>query len=100
LAPKTDSLTQLGEVYRHCDLYIGGDTGPMHIASFMGIPAVVIYGPTDPIENEPIGNHIKVRKEVGCNPCHEYSCKELFCLKAISADEVFEATKEILRLTL
>ena len=99
LAPKTDSLTQLGEVYRHCDLYIGGDTGPMHIASFMGIPAVVIYGPTDPIENEPIGNHIKVRKEVGCNPCHEYSCKELFCLKAISADEVFEATKEILRLT-
>jgi len=97
LAPKTDSLTQLGEFYRHCDLYIGGDTGPMHIASFMGIPAVVIYGPTDPIENEPIGNHIKVRKEVGCNPCHEYSCKELFCLKAISADEVFEATKGILR---
>ncbi len=100
LGPKTESLTQLGEVYRHCDLYIGGDTGPMHIASFMGIPAVVIYGPTDPIENEPIGNHIKVRKEVGCNPCHEYSCKELFCIKAISADEVFEATREILRPTL
>jgi lipopolysaccharide heptosyltransferase I len=99
LGPKTESLTQLGEVYRHCDLYIGGDTGPMHVASLMGIPAVVIYGPTDPTENEPIGNHIKVRKEVGCNPCHEYSCKELFCIKAISADEVFKATKEILRLT-
>jgi lipopolysaccharide heptosyltransferase I len=99
LGPKTESLTQLGEVYRHCDLYIGGDTGPMHVASLMGIPAVVIYGPTDPIENEPIGNHIKVRKEVGCNPCHEYSCKELFCIKAISADEVFEATKEMLRPT-
>ena len=99
LGPKTESLTQLGEVYRNCDLYIGGDTGPMHIASFMGIPAVVIYGPTDPIENEPIGNHVKVRKEVGCNPCHEYWCKELLCIKAISADEVFGATKEILRLT-
>jgi lipopolysaccharide heptosyltransferase I len=96
LGPKTESLTQLGEVYRHCDLYIGGDTGPMHIASLMGIPTVVIYGPTDPIENEPIGNHIKVRKEVGCNPCHEYSCKELLCIKAVSADEVFKATKEIL----
>ncbi len=96
LAPKTESLTQLGEVYRNCDLYIGGDTGPMHIASLMGIPAVVIYGPTDPIENEPFGNHIKVRKEVGCNPCHEYSCKRLVCIKAISADEVFKATKEIL----
>jgi lipopolysaccharide heptosyltransferase I len=99
LGPKTESLTQLGEVYRHCDLYIGGDTGPMHIASLMGIPAVVIYGPTDPVENEPFGIHIKVRKEVGCNPCHEYSCKELFCIKAISADEVFKATKEMLRLT-
>jgi lipopolysaccharide heptosyltransferase I len=99
LGPKTESLTQLGEVYRNCDLYIGGDTGPMHIASLMGVPAVVIYGPTDPIENEPIGSHIKVRKEVGCNPCHEYSCKELFCIKAISADEVFGAAKEILGLT-
>jgi lipopolysaccharide heptosyltransferase I len=99
LGPKTESLTHLGEVYRHCDLYIGGDTGPMHIASLMGIPAVVIYGPTDPIENEPFGKHIKVRKEVGCNPCHKYSCKELVCIRAISADEVFKATQEILELT-
>ncbi len=96
LAPKTESLTQLGEVYRNCDLYIGGDTGPMHVASLIGIPAVVIYGPSDPVENEPIGRHIKVRKEVGCNPCHEYSCKKLVCIKAISADQVFVATKEIL----
>lgn len=99
LGPQTESLTQLGEVYRHCDLYVGGDTGPMHIASLVGIPVVVIYGPTDPIENEPFGNHIKVRKEMGCNPCHEYSCKERVCIKAISADEVFKATKEILCLT-
>jgi lipopolysaccharide heptosyltransferase I len=99
LGPKTESLTQLGEVYRYCDLYIGGDTGPMHIASLMGIPAVVIYGPTDPVENEPMGKHIKVRKEVGCNPCHEYSCRELLCIKAISADEVFQAAKSLLGLT-
>lgn len=71
----------------------------MHIASLMGIPAVVIYGPTDPIENEPFGHHIKVRKEVGCNPCRKYACKELVCIKAISADDVFRATKEILGLT-
>ncbi len=99
LGPETISLTQLGEVYKNCDLYIGGDTGPMHIASLMGVPAVVIYGPTDPIENEPMGNHIKVRKEVGCNPCHEYSCRELLCIQAISADEVFKAAQNILGLT-
>jgi len=99
LGPKTGSLTQLGELYKHCDLYIGGDTAPMHIASFAGTPTVVIYGPTDPIENEPFGIHIKVRREVGCNPCHKYSCKDLVCIKAISADEVFKATKEILSIT-
>ncbi len=99
LSPKTESLTQLGELYRQCDLYIGGDTGPMHIASLMGIPVVVIYGPTDPTENEPFGSHIKLRKEVGCNPCHNYSCQDLHCIKAVSADEVFKATREILSLT-
>jgi len=99
LGPRTESLMQLGEVYRHCDLYIGGDTGPMHIASLMGIPVVVIYGPTDPILNEPFGKHRKVRKEVGCNPCRNRSCKELTCLKMITVDDVFKATKEILSVT-
>ncbi len=99
LSPKTESLTQLGELYRQCDLYIGGDTGPMHIASLMGVPVVVIYGPTDPVENEPFGNHIKIRKEVGCNPCHNYSCQDLRCIRAVSSDEVFKATREILSLT-
>lgn len=96
LAPQTKSLTQLGEVYKHCDLYIGGDTGPMHIASLMGTPVVVLYGPTDPIENEPFGNHIKVRNGVGCNPCHHYSCKELHCMRSISVEDVFRATQKIL----
>ena len=96
LGPKTNSLTQLGELYRRCNLYVGGDTGPMHIASFMGIPVVVIYGPTDPIVNEPLGQHRKVRKEVGCNPCRNRSCKELTCLKAITAEDVFQTTKEML----
>lgn len=99
LGPRTESLTQLAEVYRHCDLYIGGDTGPMHIASLMGTPVVAIYGPTDPIENKPFGNHVQIRKEVGCNPCHDYSCEELLCIKAISSDEVFKATEEILSLS-
>jgi ADP-heptose:LPS heptosyltransferase len=99
LGPKTESLTQLGEVFRYCDLYIGGDTGPMHIASMMGVPAVVIYGPTDPVFHEPYGEHKKVRKEVGCNPCRDRFCKEVTCMKIIEDEDVLKATKEILRLT-
>jgi heptosyltransferase-1 len=100
LAPETESLTRLGEVYRRCRLYVGGDTGPTHIASFMRIPAVVIYGPTDPIVNEPLGPHRKVRKEVGCNPCRNRSCRELTCLKAVTVDDVFKAIEEVLSVTI
>jgi ADP-heptose:LPS heptosyltransferase len=96
LGPQTESLTQLGEVFRHCDLYIGGDTGPMHIASSMGTPVVVIYGPTDPVVNEPLGPHRKVGKEVGCSPCRKRSCKELICLKAVTVDDVFKAAQGML----
>ena len=96
LGPRTVSLIQLAEVYRRCDLYVGGDTGPMHVASMMGIPVVVIYGPTDPIVNEPFGRHKKVREEVNCNPCRKRSCRELTCLRAVTADDVFRAAKEIL----
>jgi lipopolysaccharide heptosyltransferase I len=99
LGPQTESLTQLGELFRHCDLYLGGDTGPMHIASLMGTPVLVIYGPTDPVLHEPFGRHKKVMKNVGCNPCRNRSCKDLKCLKMITVDDVFKATKEILSIT-
>jgi len=96
LGPRTESLTQLAEVFRRSDLYVGGDTGPMYAASFMGIPVVVIYGPTDPVLYEPLGVHKIVRKEVGCNPCRNRVCNDLTCLKAVQVEDVFEAVKEIL----
>ena len=102
LGPPTDSLIQLAEVFKRCNVYVGGDTGPMYLASLVGTPIVVVYGPTDPVLYEPLGLHRKVKKEVGCNPCYpgrKRSCNELTCLKMITVDEVFEATKEILSLS-
>ena len=96
LGPKTESLTQLAEIFGRCDLYIGGDTGPMHIASLMGTPVVALFGPTYPSVNAPIGPHRMVRKDVGCNPCREQSCEEVTCMRAITADEVFDAARDLL----
>ena len=96
LAPRTETLTQLGEIFRRCNLYVGGDTGPMHIASFVDVPVVAIYGPTDPVVNEPLGRHVKIRKDVGCNPCRNRECKELHCLEAVTVDDVFSGAEEIL----
>lgn len=97
LAPQTEALTQLGEIFRRCDLYIGGDTGPMHIAAFVGVPVVVIFGPTDPVVNETLGRHVKIRKEVGCSPCRNRNCKDLQCLEAVTVEDVFEGAREMLR---
>jgi len=96
LAPPTESLTQLGEVFRRCHLYIGGDTGPTLIASMVGVPVVVLYGPTDPFLYEPLGNHRNVVKEVGCNPCRKRSCEEMACLEKITVEDVFGAAREML----
>ena len=96
LAPRTETLTQLGEILRRCDLYVGGDTGPLHIASLVGTPAVVIYGPTDAVVNEPLGRHVKIQKDVGCNPCRNRDCKKLSCLEAITVNDVMNGVREIL----
>jgi lipopolysaccharide heptosyltransferase I len=100
--PPTESLMQLAEVFKCCNVYVGGDTGPMYLASLVGTPIVAVYGPTDPVLYEPLGLCRKVMKEVGCNPCYpgrKRSCKELNCLKMVTVDDVFKATKEILCLS-
>ena len=38
---------------RRARLFIGGDTGPLHLAAAVGTPIVGIYGPTDPVRNGP-----------------------------------------------
>jgi ADP-heptose:LPS heptosyltransferase len=62
----------------------------------VGVPVVVLYGPTDPFLYEPLGNHRNVVKEVGCNPCRKRSCEEMACLEKITVEDVFGAAREML----
>jgi lipopolysaccharide heptosyltransferase I len=54
LLPAT-SLLLLAELLRTADLFIGNDSGPMHLAWLVGTPVVALYGATDPIVNAPWG---------------------------------------------
>jgi len=94
----TKSLKQLAAIYGHCHLYIGGDTGPMHIASLMRVPVVVIHGPTDPVINAPYSGTpaSQVRKDLPCSPCRDRHCQKLDCLKAIGPKEVLKTAKDVL----
>jgi heptosyltransferase I len=49
------TLTELIALTRRARLFIGGDTGPLHLAAALRVPAVAIYGPTDPARNGPYG---------------------------------------------
>ena len=54
LAPETPDLKHYAALVEQCDLYFGGDTGPMHIASAMGTPVVAVFGGTHPMQHAPL----------------------------------------------
>jgi lipopolysaccharide heptosyltransferase I len=91
VAPPT-SLGQLIALLKRCRLFVGGDTGPLHIAAALKIPTVAIYGPSSPQRNGPYGdNHIIVHKKIECSGCYKRNCDILKCIKMISVDDVFLA---------
>lgn len=47
------SIPQLVSLTRRARLFVGGDTGPMHLANALGVPVVALFGPTDPARNGP-----------------------------------------------
>ena len=70
---ETESLRHLAALISACDVYIGNDTGPMHIASAVDTPVVALFGSTNHIRSGPYGDkHTVVQSgiELGCNPCH------------------------------
>ncbi len=97
LAPPTASLTEFLCLLGRAAIFIGCDSGPMHLASLARTPVVAIFGPTDPIENGPfpgVPSRV-VRRDVGCNPCRE-GCSVRACMRAVEPEEVASAALELL----
>lgn len=53
--PLTCSISELIALTRRASLFVGGDTGPMHLAAALGVPVVAMFGPTRPDRNGPYG---------------------------------------------
>jgi lipopolysaccharide heptosyltransferase II len=88
-------LAELRALVGRAALYIGGDSGPLHIAGTTGVPVVGLYGPTLPVRSQPFrsARFISAAAEVGdlpCRPCDQRRCEpgDFRCLTGISADEV------------
>jgi heptosyltransferase-2 len=90
LTGKTD-LAELVAVLSQVDLLVTNDTGPAHIASALGRPTLVIFGPTNPLTTRPFSPLGEIMREPpDCAPCMLRDCPiDHRCMTAISAAAVF-----------
>jgi len=83
-------------------LFVGSDSGPMHIAAAVGTPVVALFGPNTPDRFAPRGSTSRViRHEYPCSPCDQKQCVRPNdpCMSAITVDEVLTAARDLLRRT-
>ena len=83
------SLPELAAVMERCAVYVGNDSGPMHIAAALGLPTVGIYGSSSPARTSPRSPngapHSAVSAQFECSPCRERFFEE--CPSPPTADQ-------------
>jgi heptosyltransferase-1 len=90
------SLTELIELTRCARVFIGGDTGPLHLAAALKIPVVAIFGPTNPTRNGPFGTRNIVLRSPASTTSHSRKAQPDPGLLAISSDQVVAAAHQLL----
>ena len=88
------SLVELGSLLQEMNLAITVDSGPMHMATAVGVPVLAVFGATDPGRTGPFGGSHRVLTAEGldCRPCFANACRrsDLACLDRVSAEAVVE----------
>lgn len=89
---------QLKSVVQRCDMMIGNDTGPRHIAAAFGLPMVTIFGPTDPkwtTIDHPLERELSANVE--CSPCQLKTCPiDHRCMTRLTVDAVYAHAAAVL----
>ncbi len=94
-------IAQLGGLLGRAACFLGSDSGPLHLASSMGVPCVGLYGPTDPVFNCPLNPPaVVVVKGLMCPKCRKRFCKhEVPRMESIEAAEALTGLERLLKLT-
>ncbi|HYM00764.1 MAG TPA: glycosyltransferase family 9 protein [Blastocatellia bacterium] len=82
------TLKQYVALARRAALFVGGDTGPLHLAAAMRAPIVGLYGPTSPERNGPFDpGDVTVGRDLWCRAdCHRRRCWHWECMDIPVAD--------------
>jgi hypothetical protein len=91
---KAPPLPVLAGLLTHCAGYVGNDSGVSHLAAALGLPAVVLFGPTDPLLWAPQGRAVRaLSASRPCSPCppeRRAACSDKVCLTDLSVQKVLE----------
>jgi heptosyltransferase-3 len=93
------TIKQFAAIAKKSALFVGSDSGAMHIASAVGTPVVALFGPSNPREWGPRGGPVEVLyKESDCRSCFHPTCirGEENCMKLITVHEVCAAAQRLL----
>jgi heptosyltransferase-3 len=94
------SVPELAELIRGAQLYIGNDSGPMHLAAAVGTPTIAVWGSSDSRRWRPWKvAHRVVQNPFECNPCPGYRCQVAdspLCIESVAVEQVRAAAEELL----
>lgn len=84
-------------VLSRCRLFVGNDSGLMHVAAALSVPLVAVFGPTEPGGTAPLADHFRlVYHGAECAPCRRRECpSDHRCMTAVSVNEVLVAATEL-----
>lgn len=93
-APPT-TLRQMAALLAACALAVGNDSGPLHLATALGVPVVGFYGPTNPDSQGPWGegNTVVRDESLDCLCCNRVKCPDLRCMTGISPGRALAAVE-------
>jgi len=91
------NLIEIAALLQKSDLFVGNDSGLMHMAAATKTPSVAIFGPTDPRRTGPYNSKAQVVKEdFSCEPCFKRECKyDMKCMRELSVEKVLQACMEL-----
>jgi heptosyltransferase-2 len=89
------AIADLPALLSQCHLFIGNDSGAIHVAAAVGLPVVAVFGPTDPEGTAPVTPRCNiVQQKPYCSPCFLRRCPtDHRCMTAITANMVEAAAK-------
>ncbi len=89
------AIADLPALLSRCNLFLGNDSGAMHVAGAVGLPIVAVFGPTDPNGTVPVTPKCTVVQEKSyCSPCFLRRCPtDHRCMKAVTPEMVVGAVQ-------